>query len=169
MIRNNQHTLSDFNRVSGTVSIPENLQKPSKHGKRDSPEPSRRRTARRGKLPRFTTSEERVAWMERDLVTRWPDHIKAAPKKWLEGVETEYGQDPRVKLLLDLILHGAKPVKKIGENGRKSKDTGMLPWNPHLVLMLDKLINKMSNPTAPVVFQKKRGSKEKKQPDRVSV
>ena len=101
--------------------------------------------------------------MENELVKRWPDYIKADPKKWLEGVEIKYGRDPRVKLLLDLILDGAKPIKKIGGNGRKSRDTGMLPWNPHLVLVLDKLVNKMGDPAAPAVLQKK------KHPDRISV
>ena len=163
MIRNNQHTLSDFEHASRRFPTPGNLQKRSKPGKINPPKHPRRRIARRAKLPRFTTSEGRVAWMENELVKRWPDYIKAYPKKWLEGVEIKYGRDPQVKLLLDLIINGAKPIKKIGGNGRKSRDTGMLPWNPHLVLVLDKLVKKMGDPAAPAVLRKK------KRPDRISV
>jgi hypothetical protein len=110
------------------------------------------------KLPKFRTSEERVSWMESELVRKWPAYIRADPRGWVDRVASKYADDNGVTILSELILTGAKPVKKIGENGRKSRDTGMLPWNPHLVLMLDRLVARLdAGKRSPVSRTRKKG------------
>ncbi len=96
--------------------------------------------------------------MEAQLVKKWPDYIRDDPRAWIEEVVSRYGEDSGVKILTDLILNGAKPVKRVGENGRKSRDTGMLPWNPHLIIVLDQILNRKKQDFHPK-FQRRSPTK----------
>lgn len=100
--------------------------------------------AKARKMPRFRTNEERVAWMERNLVKKWPEYIREDPRGWIKDIEERFGGDHRVQIYTELILKGAKSIKKHNAPNGKAGNSGMLPWNPHLVLMLDKLVGVLS-------------------------
>lgn len=147
MVWNSQSVLPYFTQASGRSPEPVDSKGPTKHVKKEPSRSTRRRIVKPKKLPRFPTNEKRSEWMEKELVKQWPEYIKADPMKWLGDIEAKHGQDPKVGILVDLITNGAKPVKKMADNGKRSKDVGMLPWNPHLVLVLDKLVNGMNRPS----------------------